>query len=292
MERVWSDKKAIAFFLFPSFVILALIIIVPIIMSSYYSLLKWDGFGKGDFIGLKNYIRLFNDPAFIISVRNSLIFAFTSVFIQLPISLLLALVISKGVKFERFFVTVFFIPVIISTVVIGQLWMKIYHPSYGLLNMFLRAVGLGNLTREWLGTRETALMASVVPVLWQYIGYHMLLMYAGIKSISTDVFEAAKIDGASWLKTCAFITIPMLKPILKVSLTFAVVGALKVFDLVFVLTRGGPARASEVTSTLMIETIFKSNNYGYGSAMAVFVIAECVLLYLLIGKFFKIDEVA
>ncbi len=291
MEKVWSDKKAIAFFLFPSFVILALIIIVPIIMSSYYSLLKWDGFGQGTFIGFKNYIRLFKDPAFLISVRNSLIFAFTSVFIQLPISLLLALVISKGVKFERFFVTVFFIPVIISTVVIGQLWMKIYNSDYGVLNMFLRAVGLESFIREWLGSKETALMASVVPVLWQYIGYHMLLMYAGIKSIPGDVFEAAKIDGASWFKTSAFITIPMLKPILKVSLTFAVVGALKVFDLVFVLTRGGPARASEVTSTLMVETIFKSNNYGYGSSMAIFVIIECFVLYLLIGKLFKTDEV-
>ncbi|HOA79735.1 MAG TPA: sugar ABC transporter permease [Defluviitaleaceae bacterium] len=291
MEKVWSNKKAIIFFLFPSFVILTLIIIVPIIMSSYYSLLKWDGFGKGEFIGLKNYIDLFSDKAFLMSVKNSLIFAVSSVFIQLPFSLLLALVISKGVKFERFFVTVFFIPVIISTVVIGQLWMKIYHPEYGVLNLFLRAVGLGNLAKEWLGSKETALGASVVPVLWQYIGYHMLLMYAGIKSISADVFEAAKIDGASWLKTSRYITIPLLRPILKVSLTFAVVGSLKVFDLVYVLTRGGPARASEVTSTLMVETIFKSNKYGYGSAMAIFVIIECFLLYWLIGKMFKTDEV-
>lgn len=292
MEKVWRDKKAIAFFLFPSFVILLLIILTPIVMSSYYSMLDWDGFSKGTFVAFKNYIKLFHDKAFLMSVRNSLVFAFGSVFIQLPISLLLALIISKGVKFERFFVTVYFIPVIISTVVIGQLWMKIYNPEYGLLNLFLRSVGLENLTREWLGTKETALLSSVAPVIWQYVGYHMLLMYAGIKSISGDVFEAAKIDGASWLKTSTFITIPMLKPILKVSLTFAVVGSLKVFDLVYVLTRGGPARASEVTSTLMVETIFKSNNYGYGSAMAVFVIIECFALYLLIGKLFKTDEVA
>ncbi len=287
MEKVWGDKKAIIFFLFPSFIILAVIIIMPIVMSSYYSLLDWDGFGKGEFIGLENYIDLFKDKAFVKSVVNSLIFAFTSVMIQLPISLFLALLISKGVKFERFFVTVYFLPVIMATVVIGQLWMKIYHPEYGLLNTFLRAVGLDSLTREWLGSPKTALWASVVPVLWQYIGYHMLLMYAGIKSISTDVFEAAKIDGASWSNTCFHITIPMLKPILKVCVTFAVVGALKVFDLVFVLTRGGPARASEVTSTLMVETIFKSNRYGYGSAMAIFVVIECLVLYFIIGRIFK-----
>ncbi len=291
MEKVWANKKAILFFLFPSLVILTLIIIVPIIMSSYYSLLKWDGFGKGEFVGLKNYFNLFKDKAFLMSVRNSLVFAVTSVFIQLPFSLLLALVLSKGVRFERFFVTVYFIPVIISTVVIGQLWMKIYHPEYGVLNMFLRAVGLGKFAKEWLGSTETALGASVVPVLWQYIGYHMLLMYAGIKSLPAELFEAAKIDGATWAKTCRYITIPLLKPILKVSITFAVVGSLKVFDLVYVLTRGGPARASEVTSTLMVETIFKSNKYGYGSAMAIFVIVECFLLYWLIGKIFKTDEV-
>lgn len=291
MEKIWGDKKAVAFFLFPSFIILCFIIIIPIGMSIYYSLLDWNGFGKGIFIGWNNYIKLYKDPAFIISIKNSLIFAFTSVIIQLPISLLLALIISKGVKFERFFVTVYFIPVIISTVVIGQLWMKIYHPEYGLLNTFLGTVGLGGLKREWLGSKDTALLSSVVPVLWQYIGYHMLLMYAGIKSISGDVFEAAKIDGASWAQTSLLVTIPMLKPILQVCITFAVIGSLKVFDLVYVLTRGGPAHASEVTSTLMVKTIFNGNQYGYGSAMAVFVIVECFVLYLLIGKLFKSDEV-
>lgn len=291
MEKIWGDKKAVALFLFPSFVILLFIIIIPIGMSIYYSLLDWNGFGKGIFIGWNNYVSLFKDPAFVISIKNSLVFAFTSVVIQLPISLLLALIISKGVRYERFFVTVYFIPVIISTVVIGQLWMKIYHPEYGLLNLFLSSIGLGNLKREWLGSTDTALLSSVVPVLWQYIGYHMLLMYAGIKSISEDVFEAAKIDGASWLQTSLFVTIPMLKPILKVCITFAVIGSLKVFDLVHVLTRGGPAHASEVTSTLMVKTIFNGNQYGYGSAMAVFVIIECFVLYLLIGKLFKTDEV-
>lgn len=292
MEKVWKNKKAIVFFLFPSFIILMFVIITPIIMSSYYSLLDWNGFGKGTFIGVENYIHLLKDAAFLLSVKNSLVFAFFAVIVQLPFCLFLALVLAQGVKFERFFVTTYFIPVIISTVVIGQLWMKIYHPEYGILNTLLEFIGLGNLKREWLASKDTALLASVAPSIWQYVGYHMLLMYAGIKSIPTDIFEAAKIDGASWFKTSTLITIPMLKPILKVSLTFAVVGALKIFDLVFVLTRGGPARASEVTSTLMVETIFRSDSYGYGSAMAIFVIVECLVLYLLIGKLFKTGEVA
>lgn len=282
-----NDKKAIILFLLPALVMFILIICVPIAMSSYYSLQDWSGFGKGDFIGLKNFTDLFSDGIFLKSVANSLILAVASVLIQLPISLLLAMVLAKGVKFERAFITIYFIPVIISTVVIGQLWMRIFNPEYGLLNILLRSIGLETLTNEWLGNPKTALFATFVPIIWQYIGYHMLLMYAGIKSISTDIYEAAVIDGSSWWNTSVKITIPMLKPVLKVCVIFAVTGSLKVFDLVYVLTGGGPAHASEVTSTLMVSTIFKGNQYGYGSAMAVFVIIECFVLSMVVERIFR-----
>lgn len=291
MDRVLGNKKAIILFLLPAVLMFSVIIVIPIIMSSYYSLQDWSGFGKGTFIGLKNYQDLFADKIFIKAAINSLILAVASVFIQLPISLLLALVLAKGVKFEKSLVTIYFIPVIISTVVIGQLWMKIYNPEYGLLNVFFNSIGMGNLAQEWLGDPKTALISTFIPILWQYIGYHMLLMYAGIKSISTDIFEAAVIDGSSWWNTSLKITIPMLKPVLNVTVIFAVTGALKVFDLVYVLTGGGPAHASEVIGTLMVSTIFKGNQYGYGSAMAVFIILECFILSILVGILFKDREV-
>lgn len=290
MDKVMNDKKAIIVFLLPALVLFSLIIIIPIYMSSYYSMREWSGFGEGTFIGLENFKSLFLDAVFIKSVKNSLILAAASVFIQLPISLLLALVLAKGVRFEKSFITIYFMPVIISTVVIGQLWMKIYNPEYGLLNTFLRSVGLESLSRGWLGDMKTALVATFVPIIWQYIGYHMLLMYAGIKSISTEIYEAAVIDGSSWWNTSLKITIPMLKPVLRVAVIFAVTGALKVFDLVFVLTGGGPVHASEVTSTLMVSTIFKGNQYGYGSAMAIFVIIECFVLSLIVSGMFKGKE--
>jgi len=291
VDRVLGNKKAIILFLLPAVLMFSVIIVIPIIMSSYYSLQDWSGFGKGTFIGLKNYQDLFADKIFIKAAINSLILAVASVFIQLPISLLLALVLAKGVKFEKSLVTIYFIPVIISTVVIGQLWMKIYNPEYGLLNVFFNSIGMGNLAQEWLGDPKTALISTFIPILWQYIGYHMLLMYAGIKSISTDIFEAAVIDGSSWWNTSLKITIPMLKPVLNVTVIFAVTGALKVFDLVYVLTGGGPAHASEVIGTLMVSTIFKGNQYGYGSAMAVFIILECFILSILVGILFKDREV-
>ncbi len=290
MDKVLGNKKAIVFFLFPALVMFVAIIIIPIVMSAYYSLQEWSGFGKGTFIGLANYKGLISDPIFIKAAVNSLILAAASVFIQLPISLFLALVLAKGVKFEKSFVTIYFIPVIISTVVIGQLWAKIYNYDYGILNLFLRLIGLDTWAQEWLGDPKRALGATFIPIIWQYIGYHMLLMYAGIKSISTDVFEAALIDGSSWWNTSLKITIPMLKPVLNVSVIFAVTGALKVFDLVYVLTGGGPAHASEVIGTYMVSTIFKGNQYGYGSAMAIFVILECFALSILVGFLFRERE--
>lgn len=293
MERVLSDKKAICFFILPALIIFVIIVILPIILSGYYSMLDWDGIGKSTFIGLDNYKKLFvnNTDGFTQSVKNSLLFAAVSIFVQLPISLFLALVLAKGVKGEGFYRSVYFLPVIISSVVIGQLWMKVYHPDYGLLNSFLRTMGLESMTRGWLGDMDTALFATFVPILWQYIGYHMLLMYAAIKSIPKDIYEAAKIDGASGFKTAFKITIPLISPMLKVCMIFSIIGSLKVFDLIYVLTNGGPAHASEVPSTLMVKTIFLKNMYGYGSAMAMFIILECFIFTVMIQKLFKTENI-
>ena len=292
MNRVLSNKKAVVIFLLPALVLFLTIIIVPIFMSVTYSLTEWDGIGKKVFTGVDNYKELFltNSDGFWRAVKNSLIFAAGSVFVQLPISLILALILARGVKGERFYVSVYFIPVLISTVVIGQLWMKIYNPQYGLLNTVLRSMGLEQLTGNWLGDTKKVIFAVIVPVLWQYIGYHMLLMYASVRSISEEIFEAARIDGANGIQTALHITIPLMKPILKVCVTFAVVGSLKNFDLVYVMTGGGPAGASQLPSTLMVETIFSRNMYGYGSSMAIFIILECFLFAWLIRGAFRDNE--
>ncbi|MDR1419816.1 MAG: sugar ABC transporter permease [Treponema sp.] len=284
-----NDKKAICVFMAPALLFFLLVVAAPVVLSCYYSLLDWNGIGKGAFAGFSNYVRLLTNTAdtFPATVGHSLLFVALSLFIQLPVSLCFALFLASGVKKEGFFRTVYFIPVIISTVVIGQLWMKIYHPEYGLLNVFLRTVGLEGLAKSWLGDMETVLLSAFIPILWQYVGYHMLLMYAAIKSISPDIFEAARIDGASPFQTSFLISIPLITPMLKVSVTFSVIGALKVFDLIYVLTNGGPVHASEVPGTLMVKTIFLSYQYGYGSSMAVFIIAECFICAFLVSKIFR-----
>ena len=292
MDKVMRNKMAVFLFVFPSFVLFTLIIIIPVFMSLYYSTLDWNGIGNQTFIGLQNYAELLTDTdRFLPAVLHTLEFAVASICIQLPLSMLLALVLAGKVKGERFFVTVYFIPVVLSAVVVGQLWMRIYYPRGGLLNLFLISIGAMDKTQPtaWLGNASTALGAVMVPILWQYVGYHMLLYYSGIKSISPEIFEAAKIDGAGFWHTSRFVTIPLLKPILQVSLTFSVVGSMKVFDLIKVmLGDGGPAGSGEVITTLLVRRMFHpSNRYGYGSAMAIVLIVLCVVLFQAVAILFR-----
>lgn len=295
MNKVLTNKRAIALFIIPSLALFVMMAIVPIFLSMYYSMLDWRGMGSsGDapFVWFQNYVELFTSRRvnFPLAIRNSFLFAAVSIFIQLPISLLLALVVSSGVKFENFYRCVYFIPVIISTVIVALLWGRIYETKNGLLNVVLRNIGLTDWERPWLGNRDTALFACFIPILWQYIGYHMLLMYGAIKSISPDIFEAACIDGASRVRTATTITIPLIRPMLKVSLTFSLIGSLKVFDLIYALTEGGPNGITHAPSTLMYMTILKNNRWGLGNGMAVFIVLECVVLSLLVQKVFKTEE--
>lgn len=291
MDSVRRNKLAIALFILPAALLFILIIVMPIIISAYYSILKWDGLTESSIVGLGNYIELFTSKSagFPKTLLNAMLLAFLSVFIQLPLSLGLALLLAKGIKGEKFFVAIFFVPVLISTVVIGQLWLKIYNPEYGIVNLGLRAVGLDQIAKTWLGDKNTALIAVFVPIIWQYVGYHMLLMYAGIKSVSVELREAAKIEGASEFQISRYIIIPMIKPILRICVIFAVTGSLKAFDLIYVLTNGGPAKATEVPSTLMVSMIFSRNRYGFGSAIAIMIIFLCFFFAIAIQKAFKTE---
>lgn len=287
MERALRDKKAICIFVLPALIWFCAIALFPVFQSAGYSLLDWDGVTEAKFIGAANYIKMFRDPLFFKSIWNSILLAAASVFIQLPISMILALVLAGGVRGENFYRNAFFVPVIISGTIIAHLWLKIYHPSYGLLNMGLGAVGLDALQREWLGDQGTALLACFVPMVWQYIGYHMLLLYSAAKSISPEIIEAAHVDGANRFQTAVRVIIPMIVPMIKACVIFAIIGSLKSFDLIYILTNGGPVHASEVPSLLMYKKIFVTNEYGYASAIAIFIILECLVFTFAVQKIFN-----
>ena len=292
MKKLYSNKLYIILFLLPALILFCGVLIAPIGASLYYSFFDWKGIGPKTFIGFANYSELFTSKAigFLKALRNSLLLAGLSVFLQLPLALLLALALGRNIKGERAFLSVYFMPVLISTVVIGQLWLKIYNPDYGILNTFLRWIGRDDLTRIWLGEKATALGAVFVPTLWQYVGYHMLLLYAGVKSVPPELKEAAMLDGASNRQVDRYIVLPYIKPILRISVIFAVTGSLKSFDLIYVLTNGGPLHATEVPSTLMISMLFLRNRYGMGSTIAVLLILLCFAFALLISAIFKERE--
>lgn len=294
MNKVFRNKLAIFAFVFPAFALFSGIVIVSIFFSGYYSFNDWNGIGEKTFIGVENYVKLFSGPesdVFIKSILNTLILAVLTVLIQLPLAMLLAIILANGIKGESFFRNVLFIPVVLSAVVIGFLWRQVYHPTLGLVNVILKGLGLDSLTRTWLGDTNTALIAVMIPIIWQWIGYHMMLMYATVKSIPQDIKEAAYIDGANGVKAAFKIIIPLSKPIIKVCVIFAVIGSLQAFDMVYVLTNGGPSHASEVPSTLLYRMLFHSNQYGFGSALSMFIVAECLFITLLIQKIFKVEDI-
>ena len=292
MNKMYSNKRHILIFLLPALVLFCGVLIAPIGASTYFSFFDWSGLGEKTFIGVQNYVELFTSDAigFLKALRNSLLLAALSVFLQLPLALGLALTLGKKIKGERTFLSIYFMPVLVSTVVIGQLWLKIYNPDYGILNVFLRAVGLEKWTRIWLGTKETALGSVFVPTLWQYVGYHMLLLYAGVKSVPPELREAAMLDGATDGQVNRYIVLPYIKPIIRISVIFAVTGSLKSFDMIYVLTNGGPLHATEVPSTLMINMLFLRNRYGMGSTIAVLLIVLCFGFALLISAMFREEE--
>jgi raffinose/stachyose/melibiose transport system permease protein len=292
MKKSFSYKLNIFLFLLPALILFIGVLIAPIFMSLSYSFTEWNGLKDPIFIGLDNYKELFTSKSINImrALKNSLLLAGLSVFIQLTFALWLALKLGKKPVGERAYLSIFFMPVLISTVVIGQLWLKIYNPDYGVLNLALKSLGLESWTRVWLGDKKTVLWACFVPILWQYVGYRMLLMYAGIKGVPTELCEAAMLDGCTEGQLNRYIIIPYIKPILRVSVIFAVTGSLKSFDLIYVLTNGGPNHATEVPSTLMINLLFLRNRYGMGSTIAVMLIVLCFVFALLINLVFKEEK--
>lgn len=289
MDKVLRDPKAIAFFVLPGLLLLLSFVFVPMFMSMYYSLLSWDGFSEPVLTGLTNFQNLFN-PDFGTTVMNIGTLTVLTLLIQIPLALILALILSQGYKGFETFRTMYFIPVILSSVVIGLLWKRIYDPNFGLFNGILAFFQGSPVKEAWLGNPDTAMFAASAPIVWQWIGYHMLLLFAALAAVPKDLREAATIDGAGPVRTAWYILIPLIKPVIRICIVLAVIGSMKAFDIIYVLTNGGPGHASELPTTLMVKTIFKSSDYGSGSAIATFIVAACLGLTVLIQKIFKVEE--
>ena len=291
MNKVLGNKKSIAVFVLPAFLIYAIFVLVPIGYNVYVSFLQTDLMSPSKFVGIKNYINLFQDKTFVGAVKNNILMVIDSLIAHLPLALFFGNILFQKIKGSHFFQTVFFLPSVICGVAVGLTWTFVYNSEFGLINKFLEMIGLGGLKQVWLADKNLALFCIIIVVMWQFVGYHMIIQIAAMKNISESYYEAAEIDGASKWVQFKSITFPLIKPILKVDAVLIITGSLKYYDLVAVMTGGGPNHATELMSTYMFYQGFRTLKYGYSAAIGVVLLLLCICSVLLSNFVFRSDRV-
>ena len=277
----------------PAIFLVILFIYLPVAMNILYSFTSFNAFTRGfKFVGLKNYSRMFNDTIVWKALWNNTLYAIISVVFQIFLSLIVAAILEYGVfrKFQGFFRSVFFLPSIMSLTVIGLLWQMLYSNQVGIINAFLRIIGLDSVAIDWLGNSKTAMGSIIAVSQWQYTGYTMLLFLVAIQKIPFDLYEAARIDGANPIQQFLHVTVPLVRSMTLVNLVTTVVGAYKVFDEVFVMTGGGPGNSTEVLTTYLYRKAFNTNEMGYASTIAVMVFVVTILFSIVQIRFYNFDQ--
>ncbi|HOM41926.1 MAG TPA: sugar ABC transporter permease [Candidatus Diapherotrites archaeon] len=289
MHKLLKNKRTIFLLVAPGLAVFIFAVFIPIIVSIYYGMTDWGGIGKPNFIGMKNFTEIiFHDEAFWYSLRNALLLGAAFVFIQHPISFIFAIMIDKiGGKLEKVFRAIFFIPCVISIIVTSKMWVSIYDPQYGLLNKVLDILQLGALKQDWLGNPKFVLPSLIVILMWQGFGWALLIYYSGLKGIPEEIYEAARIDGAGTFKIITSITIPLMKPVIRVNIILAVISALKQMETVFLTTGGGPGSTSQFLANYLFVKAFNSAQYGYGNAISVLFVIVCLVMTFVLNKMFK-----
>lgn len=255
------------------------IVIIPTIFAVAYSFFEWSGGPSKNFIGIDNYVKLIHDETFWLSFRNTLLFTALMVAGQVGIAFLITLFFTmRWVKFVELHRRVMYFPSVIAAVVIGLIWQLIYNNDFGLLNHMLRATGLESFIKPWLDDPKIAMFSVAVPVIWQFVGYYLVLLTGAVATIPKDILEVAEIDGATGFKRSIYITIPLIWDTLKICLMICFAGSFKAFDHIMVMTGGGPGRATSVLSLYNYDTSFTQMKMGYASAMAVVILIVSMVL--------------
>jgi raffinose/stachyose/melibiose transport system permease protein len=265
-------------FLLPVVILMGLFVVYGLVFVVNISFYKWDGVDPATmaFRGLRNYGLLFSDPTFLLALANAGIFLVFTVGIQMMLGLLVALLLRPRLAGHGFYKALFYIPVALSTAVIARTFMNFYEPSFGVLNTFLRSIGLGGMAGSWLGDPNTALGAVIFANIFQWMGAQMIFYIAGLTTISDEIFEAAQIDGAGFWPTLTKVVWPSLWPTHTTVIVLGMVGAIKTFDIVWLLTQGGPGNATQFPATLLYQAVAQNFQAGYGASISVVMIAVCV----------------
>ncbi len=285
MKPTRADKRALVAFMAPAIVVMVIFFIIPVIYVAVVSLLKWNGISAPQTVWFENFVKLLKNSTFQRSLKNNIIWALVAGFIQVPLAMVMAIILSRKPRGWKFFRTVYFFPQVISGIALATLWRAIYNAEHGMLNGLLNSIGLEHLATDWLGDSRTAFPAVLIYWVF-YVGYYMVIMMADITTIDTSYYEAATIDGATDFQQAIYITIPLIKKTsLLTCVTLASVMGLRQFEQVYMLTSGGPNHRTSTMVLYMYERL-QSESYGLASATAVLLIIVGVIFIVCIRMLF------
>lgn len=287
IKLMMDQNKYGLVFVLPAFILYFIFFIVPFGQSVQISLTDWNGINSvKNFVGLGNYLNLLQDDLMWKSLKNNFIWVIIGTIAPIITGLLLAVLLSgKNTKGRTLFRTIYFMPVMLSPVVIGIIWGWVYNPIYGMLNRILDTIGLSHLSRGWLGDPELALYMVLITAIWSYFGFCLVVLMAGMQNVDTELYDAANMDGANSFQQFFHVTIPQLSSVITMIVAYTLIGGLNVFDIVYIMTGGGPANSTELIATYTYKQSFQLNSVGYGAALSMVMTLLSLISSVLFLKF-------
>jgi raffinose/stachyose/melibiose transport system permease protein len=292
VKGLFGSEKVSAALVLPGLLVIIFSLLVPIGFSAYFSLTDWAGFGAFHMVGLQNYKDiLFSDTVFYRSLMNALILMVVTVFIQNPAALALAAVLANlSGKLSRIFRTIYFIPAVLSLIVVAKLWVSLFNPTYGIIDKVLVAVGLKSIAVSWLSNPHTALGAVIWIMIWQGFGWALLFYYTGLMTVPREIEEAARVDGAGRFQAYVRVIIPFMFPVISAVLVIDVISSLKQMEMIFLSTEGGPGQLTQFVSVYLYQKAFIASQYGYGNALSVLFVVVAVGITLVVQRLLRRND--
>ena len=282
----WRKRAEIALFVTPALALLVAFVVVPVATAAQMSLYRWKGFGPMvDFVGLRNYVSVLTNEVFTDALAHNLIIVGGSILLQLPLGLAIALLLNRRMWGQGLLRTIIFVPYVLAEVIAGVVWFQLLQPQYGVIDTMLEAVGLQGPDQGFLGTPEYALWTVLVVLTWKYLGLAVILFLAGLQGVPEELYEAAQLDGASWWQVQRRITVPLLGPTMRTWGFLSMIGSLQLFDMVWILTGGGPANATTTMATFLVNEGTKRQNFGIAGAASVVLFVVALILAVAYQQF-------
>jgi raffinose/stachyose/melibiose transport system permease protein len=288
VKNLFSDKKTIAVLVLPGLIVMLFAIAIPVVISFILSFVRWAGFGTMKFVGINNYTRLIKDHTFWRSLYNVLLLILVTIFLQNVFAFFIASLLTKAsAKNSQMLRTIYFIPATLSLVVVTKLWVNIFHPTYGLLNKIIHALGFETFEVAWLANTKTAIWAVIWIMIWQGFGWAILFFYSGLMTVPKELEEAALVDGAGRFQVQLHVVLPNMLPVIQSIIIIDVISSLKQMEMVYLSTEGGPGGTTQFLAVYLYQRAFKYGEYGYGNAISVLFVLIAVLMTVLIRRIFK-----